>query len=501
LLGVTLGSYRVVSAIGKGGMGEVYRAEHTLLGRAVAIKILLPEMSRDRQLVERFFNEARAAAKLRHPGVVEVFDYGHDSYGNAFIVMELLSGEPLADRIARDKRLSIALAAAIARQVAGALQAAHVQGIVHRDLKPENIFLVEDPDAPGGVRVKVLDFGIAKLAIEESPRSVKTKTGVIFGTPRYMAPEQCKNAGAVDARSDVYALGCIFFEMVLGRAPFDYDSWGELVAAHIHETPPRPRDIDPELDEDVEAIVLKAIAKRPEDRYASMAELSRALEDLWRSAISSPRSMMFTPPAGIEVAAPRDPTPAEMSPTLFAAEMTVPRIPRRKPWLVVAALGIAAAAVGAYFAFGGDSDTVAQPTTHAVQVAKPVTAATPPANPPTVDPPPTKPAPVVEPTVVRLEIESVPTGADVYRASDGVKLGKTPLTRDYERTDGELDLVVRKSGYRDARIALSTKRDGTATAKLVALPSGHPRPPVSDKTPKPPPTNTGPTVLEPWSDH
>jgi len=482
-------------------MGEVYRAEHTLLGRAVALKILLPEMSRDRQLVERFFNEARAAAKLRHPGVVEVFDYGHDSSGNAFIVMELLSGEPLADRIARDKRMPIGLAAAIARQVAGALQAAHVQGIIHRDLKPENIFVVEDAGAPGGVRVKVLDFGIAKLAVEDSPRSVKTKTGVIFGTPRYMAPEQCKNAGAVDARSDVYALGCIFFEMVLGRAPFDYDSWGELVAAHIHETPPRPREIDPELGEDVEAILLKAIAKKPEDRYASMAELSRALEDLWRSANTSPRSMMFTPPAGIEIATPRDHTPAEISPTLFAAEMTLPRITRRRPWLVIAAVGIAAAGIAAYFAFGGDSETVAQPATRAkLDVVAPPRSANvaPPATPDT----PAKAVPT-EPTVVHFAIDSVPTGADVYRASDGVKLGKTPLVRDYERTDGELDLVVRKSGYRDGRISLSTREDGAATAKLTPLPSGRAKPPATDKVPtaKPPTTDKGPTVLEPWSEH
>jgi serine/threonine-protein kinase len=492
---VTLGSYRVVSAIGKGGMGEVYRAEHTLLGRAVAIKILLPEMSRDRGLVERFFNEARAAAKLRHPGVVEVFDYGHHTDGNAYIVMELLSGESLADRIARDKRLPVALAAAIARQVAGAVQAAHVQGIVHRDLKPENIFLVEDVDAPGGVRIKVLDFGIAKLAVDEAPRSVKTKTGTIFGTPRYMAPEQCKNAGNVDGRADIYSLGCIFFEMLLGRAPFDYDSWAELVAAHIHEAPPRPRALDPSLGDDVEAIVMTAIAKKPEDRYATMAVLSRALEDLWRSAITSPRSMMFTPPAGIAVAAVRDPTPAEISPTLpVAAELTVPRVPRRRPWLVLAGLGVIAAAVAAYFAFGGDSETVAQPSLATWEAPKIAVEVAP--------RPVAKPIAVVEPApaTIHVTVESVPSGADVYRASDGVRLGKTPLTRSYPRIDGELELVLKLHGHRDTRVTLSTSDDGKVTAKLPALPSTRPVPPSAGQTAKPPATDKGPTVLEPWSD-
>jgi serine/threonine-protein kinase len=253
-------------------------AEHALIGRKVAIKLLRADMPGE--YVERFFNEAKAAATLHHPGLVDVFDFGHHADGRAFIVMELLTGESLAERLAREPRLPIALACAIARGVANALHVAHEQGIIHRDLKPANIFLISDPDAPAGVRTKVLDFGIAKLVREREARSVKTQSGAVIGTPRYMSPEQCKNARSVDGRSDIYALGCILYEMLLGIAPFDYDSWAELVGAHLYEVPPRPTEIDPELPADVETLVTKMLEKAPADRFQSMHDLAQSLEVL-----------------------------------------------------------------------------------------------------------------------------------------------------------------------------------------------------------------------------
>jgi serine/threonine protein kinase len=365
MVGETLGTYRIVSEIGQGGMGVVYAAEHTLLGRRVAVKVLRSDLAGE--YVERFFNEARAAARLHHPGLVEVFDFGnHD--GRAFIVMELLIGESLAARLEREPRLPFSLAGPVTRTVANALHVAHQEGIVHRDLKPANIFLTEDPEAPSGLRAKVLDFGIAKLMREEKPRSVKTHSGAVIGTPRYMSPEQCRNARMVDARADVYSLGCILYEMVLGVAPFDYDTWAELVGAHLHETPPRPRELDPNLPREVEALILKMIEKRPEDRFASMADVARAIEGEVRTASSEAPLRPSTPPKGVrQVGAGTDPTlpaaktAASTTPVPPIAKATEPkpepaRRPSRKWWFVgagVAAAGVAAIAFAVSRGSGG----------------------------------------------------------------------------------------------------------------------------------------------------
>ena len=284
MVGQTLGSYRIVSEIGKGGMGVVYLAEHALLGRKAAVKLLRSDVAGEQ--VERFFNEAKAAATLHHPGLVEVFDFGHHTDGRGFIVMEFLVGESLAERLERDPRLPVPIACTIARHVANALAVAHNEGIIHRDLKPGNIFLVPDAESPAGVRTKVLDFGIAKLARNTDARSVKTHSGAVIGTPRYMSPEQCKNAREVDGRADIYSLGCILFEMLLGVAPFDYDSWAELVSAHLHETPPRPSELDPAIPADVETLVMKMLSKLPQDRHRSMEELSQSLEVILRTHAS-----------------------------------------------------------------------------------------------------------------------------------------------------------------------------------------------------------------------
>ncbi|TMQ19215.1 MAG: serine/threonine protein kinase [Deltaproteobacteria bacterium] len=189
--GAMIGQYRVTGVIGRGGMGAVYAGEHTLLGRPAAIKVLLPELSQKQDVVTRFFNEARAATAIRHPGIIEIYDFGWTSEGAAFIVMEHLEGDTLARRSARSPFRWPAVLA-IARQIAGALGAAHAKGIVHRDLKPDNVFLVPDPEVPGGERIKLLDFGIAKLAVDSTTTVNVTKTGAVMGTPTYMAPEQCR---------------------------------------------------------------------------------------------------------------------------------------------------------------------------------------------------------------------------------------------------------------------------------------------------------------------
>ena len=493
MIGETLGNYRVLSAIGKGGMGEVFLAEHTLIGRKVAVKVLLRQLSLDVDTVSRFFNEARAAAKLQHPGLVEVFDFGHHSDGSAYIVMELLVGESLSTRLVRERRLAPAVALAITRQVALAIEVAHKKGIVHRDLKPENIYLLPDPESPGGVRVKVLDFGIAKLANDEAPRSVKTKTGAVFGTPRYMAPEQCKNAGNVDGRTDIYALGCILFEMLIGRAPFDFDSWGELVAAHIYIDPPKPRELDPELPSPIEMIVVRMLAKNPDDRYGSMAELAVDIESVWRKS-GEGRAALFTPPKGLTL--PKTPTApgpgTAAAPTLpVAAELSVPppSARRRVPWISIAGAVIGVAILAfVMFRRGGESRPVVAESSKLV--------APPPVAADATAPPPETPA-TPEPAKIELVVDSIPTGADVYRRSDGVKLGKTPMTRSFDRVEGgEIDFLIKHSGYQDKQIAMSTARDGKQVAKLVPVRATHQ--PDHGKTGSS--GSTGPTILDPYED-
>ena len=217
MIGERVNNYEVRSIVGEGGMGAVYLAEHPFMGRKAAIKVLRPELAQDRGLVERFMNEARAANAIHHPNIIDIIDVGLLPSGVPYLMMEFLEGESLAKRIERG-RLTIAEAVDVATQTASALQAAHGKGIVHRDLKPDNLFLVPDDGRPFGARVKVLDFGIAKLRGELSGGGAKTQTGSVMGTPPYMSPEQCRGiTEEIDHRTDIYALGIILYEMLAGR--------------------------------------------------------------------------------------------------------------------------------------------------------------------------------------------------------------------------------------------------------------------------------------------
>jgi serine/threonine protein kinase/TPR repeat protein len=296
MIGQVVGSYQIASVIGEGGMGVVYLGQHAMLNRRAAIKVLLPEYSRDQDMVRRFFNEARAANAIRHPGIVEIHDFGFAADGRAFIIMELLEGESLQQRIGHGHGgrqghrgwLPPASAVLIARQIAGALGAAHRVGIVHRDLKPDNVYLIRDPEVPGGERIKLLDFGIAKLGdrSQVSPQE-RTRTGIIMGTPTYMAPEQCRGAGEVDHRADLYALGCILYRMLCGRAPFPGLGDGETLAAHIHLPVERPRSLVSGLPADLEALVLRLLEKNPALRHQSTDELIADLDRLSVAGLAS----------------------------------------------------------------------------------------------------------------------------------------------------------------------------------------------------------------------
>jgi serine/threonine-protein kinase len=297
-----LGSYRITGELSRGGMGAVYRAEHAVLDRTVAVKLLRPELTANAELVKRFINEARAASAIQHPGIIEVLDFGHADDGRAYFVMEMLQGESLARRIQSRGRLPAREAAQIARGIASALTAAHGRGIVHRDLKPDNVFLIPDPDL--GERPKLLDFGIAKLT-DLGLAGTQTKTGAVMGTPTYMSPEQCRGTGDVDARADLYSIGCIFYELVTGRPPFTNLGAGELIGAHLYLEPEPPTTHQPELHAETVKLIMALLRKKPAERPQTAKELGQRLTDLaqrlgWITA-GSPNGV--TGPALAELAA------------------------------------------------------------------------------------------------------------------------------------------------------------------------------------------------------
>jgi len=257
-------------------MGAVYLGQHTLLGRRAAIKVLLPDLSARPDIVNRFFNEARAVTSISDPGIVQVFDFGYHTDGSAFIVMEYLDGEPLDRRLARFGRLPVAEALRLCRQLASSLAAAHAQRIIHRDLKPENIFLVPDSEVASGERSKILDFGIAKLS-DEHPGKLKTSTGMLMGTPVYMSPEQCRGLPDIDHRSDIYSLGCVLFQLLTGRPPFEGEGPGDIISAHIREPAPLPSSRAPGIVPAVDALMQRFLAKPPAERFQTMTEVSGAI--------------------------------------------------------------------------------------------------------------------------------------------------------------------------------------------------------------------------------
>ena len=275
-IGRVIGSYQILRKLGEGGMGAVYLAQHTLLGRRAALKLLLPVVRAHPDVVNRFVIEARSTTSINDPGIVQVFDFGFASDGHAYFVMEYLEGEPLDARLQRLGSMAVRDALRLTRQVATSLAAAHASGIVHRDLKPENIYLVRDAEVASGERPKILDFGIAKLSDDQAGK-LKTRTGTVMGTPRYMSPEQCRGIGEIDQRSDIYALGCVLFHLVAGAPPFDGEGAGELIGAHLHVPAPllssRASGIAPSVD----ALLSQCLAKRPEDRFQSMQELIAAI--------------------------------------------------------------------------------------------------------------------------------------------------------------------------------------------------------------------------------
>jgi len=488
-LGTLIDRYRLVEKLGEGGMGVVYRAEHTLIGRPVALKLLHPDLARVPEAVDRFFREARAANEIASDHIVQVTDFGRAEDGANFLVMEFLEGTSLARLVKEQGRLSPAEAARIGLQLAEGLAAAHAKGVIHRDLKPGNIQLVERSGDPRFV--KIMDFGIAKIA--ESGTQL-TKTGAILGSPAYMSPEQASGK-PIDHRTDVYALGVIIYEMLCGRPPFEGTSPTQILVAHVTQSPSPPRSVQADVPEPLEALVLQCLAKEAGARPQGMEAVASRLEAWLQGQPSGPIAIAPT------VAAPVQATPsatlaptlgdASVPPTLSADPVTrgtyqvAPQQPGRRGMVIAiiaaAVLLAGGAAVGAVLLlrdtpkveFGAASGTGSSEQPVKLAAATPADAApapspepdaAPPAPdsaaataqepPETAEPPETPdapetpathrrpaatvkharwkapPEPTPQPTPKpapprRVLLDSVPQGADVYRGKQ--HLGRTPL--------------------------------------------------------------------------
>jgi hypothetical protein len=313
LLGTLVGdAFRIERLVGEGGMARVYEARHLRLPtKSFAIKVLSAAYSHQPDVVARFQREAEAASGINHPNVADVYDVNRTPDGTPYLVSEFLRGTDLASLLHERGKLEVGLTIHIVRQVVRALGAAHARGIVHRDVKPENVFLVGDGRSP---LVKVLDFGISKVGGPEGGGSTLTRTGMIIGTPGYMPPEQARGS-RVDHRADIYGVGAMLYRALTGRLPFDSDDPAETLGAVLTQEPPRPRSLEPSIPEPLELVIERAMAKDPEERYPSMAELDADLE----AFSPEDRSVSILPPPGAQAG-----SSTATSPTLLTGRRPAP---------------------------------------------------------------------------------------------------------------------------------------------------------------------------------
>jgi serine/threonine-protein kinase len=470
VIGETINNYQVSELLGEGGMGAVYLAEHPFMGRKAAIKVLRREFAEDRGLVERFMNEARAANAIRHPNIIDIIDVGRMPSGIPYLMMEFLEGESLAHRLRRGA-VPVPEVIDIILQTTSALAAAHSKGIVHRDLKPDNLYLVPDEAAPGGIRVKVLDFGIAKLRDDLSGGMAKTQAGALMGTPPYMSPEQCRGiTDQIDHRTDVYAIGIILYEMLCGAPPFVSEGWGEVVLAHLTKPPPSPRSRNASIPETLEVVIMKALAKNPDERFPTAADMRTALRAMTATSTFPPRSTVGTMPATPTAASMPVKVPTtfrtatgEMSslkPTL--AETPADLRPKSRRGLAIAGVAAAAAVAGvAFFAVSGkrQSDVATAPP-----VTAPVVAAAPP-PPPAPKPPPSE-TPPPPPAQILVRLTSEPAGALVTDTQRGVVIGATPFEQRLERKPTTLGVRLAKDGFANVDLAIPLGGDFEKAVRL-----------------------------------
>ncbi len=474
--------YRVVRKLGEGGMGSVYLAEHTTINKRLAIKVLSPEFSHKQDLVDRFLQEARAASMIDQENVVEITDFGSTPNGSVFFVMEYLNGEDLSDTIKTNGPLPWARVKPIMLQIVEALKSAHEAGIIHRDMKPENCFRIKR--GSNDDFIKVLDFGIAKVTSDEGEGKGKnlTRTGMIFGTPEYMSPEQAKGE-KVDHRVDVYALGIILYELLTGKVPFTADTFMGILTKHMFEPPAAPSTVAPHanIPEDVEAIILKALQKDREYRFQDMADMGAAIEKVGTgSAAVSVIEEVVALPAGGQTSFKNRP----------AADRFVDDEPPKSKAGIVVGLGIAAAVllggIG-YAAVSMDDDGgegIADSGNNVVLADsgkgsggsdgndKPGESAgeTPESGDSAAAAEPTAGAdtpPVVAATTVSITVSTPDVDGTVYDNRDDSVLGKTNEPISMPLSSDSFDVYVRAEGYEDFLTDIVPDKDKKVEVSLT----------------------------------
>jgi len=456
LVGAVLaGRYVVKSRIGEGGMGLVYEGLHRDIDKQVAIKVLRDDLSRRPDVVARFRQEAKSASRIGHENIVDISDFGETTRGASYFVMEFLDGEDLANVLGRDVTVDADRACAIVLQCCRALSATHAKGIVHRDIKPENIFLTKRDGVDDFV--KIVDFGIAKMSDIETdgaPGRKLTKTGMIFGTPEYMSPEQAAGK-ELDHRVDVYALGIILYECLAGRVPFEGDTFMGVLTQHLFAELPPIEEFNPnaKVSRELELVIRKALAKDPDDRYQDTEELAEAITCALEGRLS--RATIMTPPSAFGSA-----SLSHLAP-----------VPRRKTsrwvWAATALGAVAALAwvgLGPISGPGSEADASEGPAEMG-----PAADAVEPREDDSllVD---------VEPalTFVNVHVATDPAGATILLDNGSEACAKTPCTLEAER--GSTLVIRAKLGKRRGRTAITPTQEETVLIELQAPKKSPPNP-------------------------
>jgi eukaryotic-like serine/threonine-protein kinase len=493
------GRYRIEGRLGEGGMGVVYKASHVVLKKLLAIKVMRGEQARDGDIVQRFVQEAQASSAIGHPNIIGISDFGTAPDGSVYFAMEYLEGQTLGKAMERGP-LPRERAIDIFVQIADALEAAHQRGIIHRDLKPDNIFLIRS----GGRDdfVKVLDFGIAKV---KNAAAKITRTGMVFGTPHYMSPEQAAGQ-VVDHRSDIYSVGVIMYQVFTGQLPFDAESYMGVITKHMYDPPAKPSERVPELRGAIEDIIMVALAKKPEHRYQSMLDLR---DDLGRALKGAPVRATEqvallggdTLSFGGEGGSAREPSGRAPKPVAESeGESLVLPKRNRSVWLVAGVAGVVGFGLLVLLRPpGGDGEGTLQPAAAAPGLPQP-SAASPAPSPVSAEAAPTPPA---SPVLV------VPSPADAEVFVDGALVGRGPVSVSRPPGGGRVRASVRAPGYQEMALAIDVHSPAElrvvlepVTEKVKARPATPKRASASSAEPLAPAARkrAGPMteVVDPW---